>query len=390
MDNEFLKRIGQQAEPRQRFIRTFLTDSATVKEGGVPDFTPVIIEEENIGAAIDPGIGTQEPLEKPEPAPPSPPTARAVEPELPKPAPPAPTIELPPPPLPSPPPAPPPVAKEQPSPIHTFSTDFSDRIKETKASTATILAAEGDATPKPNTPVPVRSTATLYVISGLLLLLFGVGSIYGVYVYLQREPGPVIFGSTAPTPIFVDEREELSGMRSELRAAIVQSIQKPLETNTVRLLYTKTATTTGNTVFHALALPAPDILLRNIQSEGSMAGVSNAGGVTAPFFILHVTSYADTFAGMLSWESHMTKDLASFFSPRGSTEAIATSTSGGAIPTLFKDEIVSNRDTRILRGTNGETTLLYGYWNPAVLIIAQNEDAFRLIIERLNTSKTQQ
>jgi hypothetical protein len=109
--------------------------------------------------------------------------------------------------------------------------------------------------------------------------------------------------------------------------------------------------------------------------------------MTAPVFILAVSSYADTFAGMLSWEPRIAKDLASFFPPKGEVGGEATSTPSTASSPLFKDEVIANFDTRVLRAATGETVLLYGYWSPEVLLIAQNEAAFRLLTERLNTSK---
>src|SRR5690606_35153256 len=64
----------------------------------------------------------------------------------------------------------------------------------------------------------------------------------------------------------------------------------------------------GAAFMRALQVPAPDILLRNI-ADASTIGVVNAGGETSAFFALRVDSYERTYAGMLTWEPLMLRDL---------------------------------------------------------------------------------
>jgi hypothetical protein len=125
-----------------------------------------------------------------------------------------------------------------------------------------------------------------------------------------------------------------------------------------------------------------------------MAGVVSADGNQSPFFILSVASFGDTFAGMLSWEPRMPRDLSKLFLPYP-VSVTATTTSKDAVKTplvssaAFFDATIANHDVRVYRDSEGRDVLLYGYWNQTTLVIARDAAAFTEIVGRLATSRTQ-
>ncbi len=308
----------------------------------------------------------------------------------------------------------PPIPKPEPpklSPIETYASDFSQRMKDTHASTATVLAAEQDAAPlrselREGTAPRSSLSNILYSIAGILFLILGIIGSYIAYTRYLTKVEPIILAPAVSTPIFVDEKEKIIGTApTAIRQAIEQSVTRPLAPNTVRFLYTDFATTTDNSIFSALQLPAPGALLRNLNASRSMAGIINTGENQSPFFILSVASYSDTFAGMLSWEPMMPRDLSALFSPYpqptvGTTTATTTATASGSqtsnassgsltsIP-AFRDEVVSNHDVRIYRDGDDRSVLLYGYWNQTTLVIARDPAAFIEILGRLATTRAQ-
>lgn len=379
-------------EQPKKYIRTFEGDMATVKDGRIPELAPFTevhpAVPEPSHDTPSPATPTLAPLKVIIPPPPPP---------IPAPSPvPLPESEPEPEPEPAPEPAPPePVPLPEPvkpSQIETYAGDFSDRMKETHASPVTVLAAEQDSAPR--TPPAVqknapRSYTWLYVLIGVVLVVAGGAGVYFTYARYLANRAPVVIAPAIPTPIFVDERAQVSGTGSVLLQAIEQSVALPMH-GTVRLLYLTDATTTENNVFLTLGLPAPDILLRNVNAGGGMAGVINVDGTQSPFFILSVASYSDTFAGMLSWERTMPEALSGLFPPSPLSEAstsAATSTTQTASP-QFRDEIVANHDVRVYRSPTGQSTMLYGYWNQTTLIIARDTQAFAAILDRLATSRT--
>ncbi len=319
---------------QKKYIRTLAGDMETLKKGGVPDLTPL------------------------------PPPPKATEGTVPAPA----------------------LESSKPSPLETYASDFSDRMKETSASPATVLAAEQDAAPEPpHQPEQKSRGGLLYIFAGVAFLGAGGFGVYFAYTnYFLPRSAPVVFMPIVPAPIFVDEREQISGTGTALLQAIKQSIDKPLASGAVRLLYTANATATDNSVFSALQEPAPNILLRNINAKDSMAGIIDISDTQNPFFILSVASYSETFSGMLSWEPLMQRDLGQLFSLYAIASTTATTTTAG-----FSDEVVNNHDVRIYRDAEGRSILLYGYWNQTTLIIARDPAAFAEIIGRLATSRSQ-
>jgi hypothetical protein len=251
----------------------------------------------------------------------------------------------------------------------------------------------------------------------------------------------VVLKQTVPSLIFGDEQVELTGTGHELLQALAaNATSSPLSVAQVRLTYISEATGTpetgtttvilpGGSLIAALSLPAPEILLRNVTPE-STVGVVRAGSQTRAFFIMHVSSFVRTFAGMLAWEPTLTQDLELLFPPFSipvpaevqaviipvatttatSTPAIATTTTRGGkakapavvvvpvvpppppppfVPT-FKDEVISNHNVRIMRDEQGRTILLYGYRDKQTLIIARDESAFMELLKRLAASAAAQ
>ena len=388
----------------KKYIRTYAGDLETLRRGGVPDLAPLPEEPPPKSGALPPPAPAPEhpPAPAPSPREPRMPSLGAFhtirEPGhpldllAPRPPAPAPAAEAPPVPQP-----PAPVPSEGPTPIHTYAEDFTSRVKETNASPVTVLAAEQDAAPAPSAPeAPPRGAGAglWYVAAGVLLLVAGAAGASVAYTRYRAETAPVAPAPVASAPIFVDERAQVSGAGAALAQAISDSLSHPPAAGAVRLLSLAGATTTGASVFSALALPAPDILLRNINASSSMAGIVNEAGAASPFFILSVASYRDTLAGMLSWEATMPRDLAPLFpppAPAATSAATSAATTTNALPVnaplSFRDEVVANHDVRVYGDAAGDSTLLYGYWDPSTLVIARDAAAFTELVNRLATSR---
>ena len=295
------------------------------------------------------------------------------------------------------------------SPIHTYTSDFADRIDTEHASTFSVLAAETDA-PAPRIPQPQasrRKSSLVPILIGVILLILGAGAAVGAYVYVTKNtPTPIFLGP--PSLINPDQRVQLTGTGSTLLEALADRASQPLASGDVLLTYVNEATTTsegtveqqatGGDFITQLNLPAPDILLRSIQ-PASMVGIVHAGNETRPFFILRVDSYERSFAGMLQWEPTIYDELTPLYplypasapqSNVNNTSASATSSqifippSATNVPTSqFVDETVSNHSARALKDSSGRTLIIYGYADEQTLIIARDETAFIFLLGRL-------
>ncbi len=308
--------------------------------------------------------------------------------------------------------------------FHSYATDFTQQVDTTGASAFSVLAAQQDAgTPAQPAPLPRAKRMSMLVIAGsLVLILLSVGGAYGAYRYVaSRQVVPTIT-TKVPSLVFADSTKELKGTGTELLQSLAMASTDALPQGSVMVTYiTQQATgeqgviagapAKGGQLIKALDLQAPDILLRNI-SEDSTVGVTHQGDETRPFFILRVSSYERTFAGMLTWEPLIMRDLGLVYplypveeaAPIALDAPVATSTTKKGIATStpvipptpiqaaskvrFEDAVVSNRDVRILRDTSGKSLILYGYADKETLVIARDEAAFTALIGRLSSDGT--
>lgn len=391
----------------KKYVRTFAGDMETLKKGDTPNLAP--LKEPAKPAAAPPPPEAPSPTPMPIYAPVRAPASMLSIPTL---FPVAREEEGPVEPPPPPPEAP------KPTSLETYAGDFTERMKRTQASTATVLAAEQDATPRLVQSQPKQKmslSSILYTTAGVVLLAAALFGGYVAYMRHLASSSPVLLAPTVSAPIFVDEREQVSGTGAALSQAVAQLVTRPLSSGAVRLLYLGSATSSAASVFSALQLPAPGALLRNIQGDQSMAGVVHVGGNQSAFFILSVTSFGDTFAAMLQWEPRMPRDLEKLFAPYPApapkaSVAVATSTAVSATSTVsvattsapqipaptipsalpvFVDTTVANHDVRAYRDSAGRDVLVYGYWNRTTLVIARDAVAFSEIIGRLAISRAQ-
>lgn len=309
--------------------------------------------------------------------------------------------------------------QDTPEVMHTFSSDFANRIDQKNASTFSVLAAQQDAAPLPVPHALTPDTGNkkrviTAVATGVVLLVLAGGGVYATYQFVMGMRNTPVTLVTVPSIVFADEYKELSGGGSVLMGALAGSANETLVAGNVLVTYVSeplsgegdmllTKPAQGGALITALALPAPDILIRNIASE-STVGVVNARSQTRAFFALRVESYERTYAGMLTWEPRMQRDLdvlyplypaASVPVPEAvpasltATTTVSTSTPVFVDPvpaqarTRFDDAVVANHDVRILRDTAGNALLLYGYADKQTLLIVRDEDAFETLLARL-------
>ncbi len=318
----------------------------------------------------------------------------------------------PPPPPPRPTPAPARSQDDLLSPLHTFKTDFSGKMGRERASKIAVLAAEGDAPRlKQRTERPSVSVKTVAIGVGVILLIGGGAGIFFALKFRTATPQvPTVHG--VPSLVFADSTKEIMGTGTELMRELNAAAETPLPDKNVLVTYVTDASATtspadriplpGGSLIEALRLQAPTIILRNIE-DASTVGVIRAGSETRPFFILRVTSYERTFAGMLAWEETMPQQLrilypayqsSPFVSNTASTTA-ATSTIPKSqtvvvpketAPAGFVDEVASNHDVRILYDAQHRAILLYGYRDKNTLIIARDRAAFAALVDRLSSA----
>jgi len=287
-----------------------------------------------------------------------------------------------------------------PSPIHTYKSDFVDKMHKTGASHVEILAEEQDAgKTAPSQKTLSHMHTLLFSIGGVLLFAASVLGVMYAYQYrmqISRAPKSI----QAQSLIASDFQQKLSGSGNTLIQKLREA-EDNMPDGTIKIAYLVSTSTnsagkevsipqTGGDFITALNIPIPS-LLRHTIAHDSTIGIVHSGSKTSPFFILHVGSYDSAFAGMLRWEKTIAHDLAIIYPayPKLKSTVNSTSTPQKNTSPIFKDEIISNHDTRVLRDVDGRSILLYGFWNKNILIIARTPVNFAEILSRLGNSSTQ-
>lgn len=108
--------------------------------------------------------------------------------------------------------------------------------------------------------------------------------------------------------------------------------------------------------------------VRTLDDTIMMGSVTTSAN--EPYLILRTNDFDTLFSSFLMWEQSMKSDLSPLF---------------GELPSSHKafiDSVWDNRSTRILKGAEGQTTLLYSFVDQNTVVITQSEEALSLLLEK--------
>ena len=97
------------------------------------------------------------------------------------------------------------------------------------------------------------------------------------------------------------------------------------------------------------------------------------------FLIIKLSSFENAFAGMLAWEKTLSQDIGPLFATSELLRNLP-------IDSVFTDIVDKNKDIRILM-FNDQTVLLYSFFDNNKLIITDNIDTLRILVDRLIQEK---
>jgi len=304
-------------------------------------------------------------------------------------------------PTPTPPPPPPAPANQfaDIKPLRTYEGDVAGYFKTHDASMAKIAIAEQTRRKrKPEPELKPRREARPKKALALVLfsIFFVVAGGFAIYFIVSAiKARPVIIGTeTVKTLVPTEAQKEInldlldqSKLKNQLVAEIANT-QLQLG-SALGFYFTKTSAlgkqlATANDFLSQIAPNAPNSLTRILKNDFLFGIVAFDGN--QPFLILRHSSFQQAFAGMLEWEKNLPFDLEEIFV---STKDIAIGDSNPLvfIGSNFSDEIINNKDTRVLKGEDGKTQLIYSLLDNSTLLITRSKGAFGKILERLSSSK---
>lgn len=279
--------------------------------------------------------------------------------------------------------------------IRTFEGDVADAIKKQNESLISIQRKEEKKreavqTLSPNTESAKHHFSIKPLIMALSTLIFigggGYGAYYALTTYQEKTALPVI---NAPINQFLGVGKVADIDASTLgRQSIIDAVQnirsETRDSDTLdQIQFNRVGETSTELLDFADFLTrinshAPNPLIRSFDPL-FMFGVLSSNP-SHSILIVKLKSFENAFPGMLEWEARLVEDMLPLFIDPTELDGIATNS-------IFKDKTIQNYDTRVLRNSYNQTVLLYGFFDNNTLVMTDNENTFRTIMNRLQAEK---
>lgn len=282
--------------------------------------------------------------------------------------------------------------------IRTFEGDVAEAIKKQNESLISIQRKEEKKreavqTLSPNAGVQVEGessgTVRALILALTTIVLIGGGG-YGAYYawtnYSTKTAPPII---STPTNQFVSASAETNIDASTLgRQSVINIVTEARHKDRGSSSLEQLVWRHGNTpdaellstsdFLIRLASHAPSALVRAFNPLFMFGVLGSAPGHAV--MLIKLNSFENAFPRMLDWEPKIAEDILALFADED--------TVGGTSATEeFTDKTIQNHDTRVLKDSSGNIVFMYGFFDNSILIMTDGEEAFRTVINRLQSQK---
>src|SRR3989338_10287726 len=280
--------------------------------------------------------------------------------------------------------------------IRTFQGDVAEALQRQQESLVSIQRAEYLRKNTNQSSVNIsqenskRKTDLFFLVIGSFILFsLGVaGAWYAYNEFVRRATTPII---VAPANRFLSTNTEKNlDLTSASRETLINTLSITTENIPSENLWhiilrkgpgSESPFISTSEFLTILESQAPGSLIRAFDSIfmfGAL-GESPVIGGTSTFLIIKLVSFENAFAGMLEWEKNMSQDIGPLF--------ITAPLLRGVPPeTVFVDITDRNKDVRMLKYKD-RGLLLYTFFDNNMLIITDNIETLRILIDRLTREK---
>lgn len=270
--------------------------------------------------------------------------------------------------------------------IHTYAGDMAQMMREKDASVTSIALAELSKKEKETSIAPKKNH--LFLILGISALILGIAAV-GYIFYKGMSLAPVPVARSVSNLIFTETSKAIAVdnlSADEMSQAIDHEAQTAnIKLDTIEGIFPVTTNAAGEKemlpfaeFFAEISANAPPKLARALLPT-YLLGIHNFEGNDL-FLLLKTKNYEQTFAGMLEWEPRLWDNLYKLFNIN-----LNNITAGKE---NWTDEIILNKDARVLRGNDGKIEILYLFIDRETLILAKNPSTIKEVIDRLYAETT--
>ncbi|PIQ66663.1 MAG: hypothetical protein COV96_00235 [Candidatus Zambryskibacteria bacterium CG11_big_fil_rev_8_21_14_0_20_42_18] len=272
--------------------------------------------------------------------------------------------------------------------IRTFQGDVAEALEKQHESLVSIqrvehLKKDSIQSSGKTAEVSKKRIEFTYLLLGSLLLfvLSATGVWYAYNEFVRKTSTPPI--ATPANRFIYSEAELVLNISETSREDFIKTLSSALEEvadGEVRHVVLEKSTLEGTELLptseflNILKSRAPGNLIRAFDPLFMLGAYGKS-----TFLILRLDSFENAFAGMLAWEKDLNRDIG----PLLATAEIARNIEPG---TIFTDIIDRNKDARIL-SLYDEVTLIYSFLDNNTLIITDNLETLRVVVDRLTKEK---
>ncbi len=279
-------------------------------------------------------------------------------------------------------------SRSETSPIRTFKTDVAHEIEGKNTSTVQIVLAEAKRREKEKEGQEqnsVSSKRNIALFAGAIALVFLGIAVLGFVFWPSQKAAQTVDLPTKPIAL-VDKEIQIAtdnlnqGALLQILGNAIHGNADPLGTfekiTPAHVTAAGTESVTAGDLMTELTANIPDVLVRALEPQ-FLFGL-HVYKQNEPFLVFKTNDYQSAFAGMLQWEKSMPYDLADIFL----TAANRTSVLSGIV--LFKDDIIANKDARVLSdSSSGQPAILYSFVDKNTLVITTNSQTLLEIVGRI-------
>lgn len=270
--------------------------------------------------------------------------------------------------------------------IRTMRGDAEELIKERSVSQLDIKSKQYIAEKQERKihfeELPLKKIGIFFAV----VFVLSAGGYFGYKLYMQKtEENSVILEKPKPPAkiLTVDDEKTISfkeALPGELVSKINDEKKRLLRFETIVYLPFEMQTRTGGIRFadardliKALSWQAPQAFSDNILPDFN-ALIAHTSESRDLAVIFRVRDFGRAVGSMVEWERVMGSDFKPFLDSDSATNLQKFS---------FKDEVVKNNDSRVLKDLSGKSILAYSFFNKQYLIISTSRAGLSLVLDRL-------
>ncbi|MCX6757466.1 MAG: hypothetical protein NTZ44_01110 [Candidatus Nomurabacteria bacterium] len=228
-----------------------------------------------------------------------------------------------------------------------------------------------------------KKNKVLMIVSGVLILSAV------VLFFLLANFGAKIFTitlKTQSTPLIFADKSQFLPVDGLSKDEIIQKIKSGVSNTIVKnggieaIYLTEGQQIVGLKRFIKLIKANVPLEMSDYTTENFMIGAFN-GNTKDLFILIKVNSFTDVFPGIKAWENKMFSDIGDLF---GTPTNIDTNY---LLTKDFEDEVVGNKNARVLNTNDGKPVLKYVFANDTSVIVIANDEAVNEIMLRLSAGQ---